>query len=75
MKRSLEDESEFAVSDIHVTKSAKIHGMMTAISLMKESKNGKTKYFNGKLCDGKSSARFVCLDAKMHQIFIKRMRL
>ena len=34
---------------------------------MKESKTGKSKYFNGKLWDGKSSVRFVCLDKKMHE--------
>ena len=34
---------------------------------MKESKKGKTKYFDGKLSDGKRSARFVCFDAKMHE--------
>lgn len=68
MKRSLEqDESEFKVSHMHVSKSAKIHGVMTSISPMKKSKKDKTKYFDGKLSDGKSSARFVCFNAKMHE--------
>ena len=66
MKRSLE-ETEFDVSDMQVTKHAKIHGVMTEVSPMKESKSGKLKYFNGKICDGKSSARFVCFDKKMHE--------
>ena len=66
MKRSL-DESEFDVSDMQVTKHARIHGVMTEISPMKDSKNGKSKYFNGKICDGKTSARFVCFDKKMHE--------
>ena len=66
MKRSL-DEAEFDISDMHVTKHAKIHGVMTGISPIKESKNGKSKYFNGKICDGKSSAGFVCFDKKMHE--------
>ena len=68
MKRSLEEESEFEVSDMHVSKSAKIHGVMTVISPMKESKKGKTMYFDGKLSDGRSNARFMCFDAKMHEI-------
>jgi hypothetical protein len=45
MKRSL-DEAEFDVSDMHVMKPAKIHGVMTGISPIKESKNGKS---NGKI--------------------------
>ena len=40
---------------------------MTAISPVKQSQSGKTKYFAGKLSDGKSTARFVCFDPKMHE--------
>ena len=47
-------------------KSAKVHGVMTAISPMKQSQKNKTKYFDGNLSNGKSTAHFVFFDAKMH---------
>ena len=65
MKRSAEEE--FDVSELRVAKSAKVFGVLTAISPMKESQKSKTKYFDGKLSDGKKTARFVCFDAKMHE--------
>ena len=61
MKRSAEEE--FDVSKLKVAKLAKVHGVMTAISPMKQSQKTKTKYFDGKLSDGISIARFVCFDA------------
>ena len=65
MKRSAEEE--FDVSELRVAKSAKVHGVMTAILPMKQSQKSKIKYFDGKLSDGKGTARFVCFDAKMHE--------
>ena len=52
---------------MHVTKSAKLHGIMTKISPMKQNHSGKTKYFDENLSDGKRCVRFVCFDAKMHE--------
>ena len=34
---------------------------------MKQSQKTKMKYFDEKLSDEKSTARFVCFDAKMHE--------
>ena len=65
MKRSGE-EIEFDVSDMHVAKHAKVHGVMTEISPMKESRKG-SKYSNGTISDGKTSACFVCFDKKMYE--------
>ena len=65
MKRSVED-AEFDISEMHAAKHAKVHGVMTSLSPMKESKKG-SKYFIGSLSDGKSSARFVCFDKKLHE--------
>ena len=56
--------AEFDISEVHAAKHAKVHGDMTSLSPMKESKKG-WKYFIGSLSDGKTSATF---DKKMYQM-------
>ena len=49
-----------------MVKSAKIYGVMTAISPMKQSQKTKTKYIDGNLSDGKGRAAW-CFDAMMNE--------
>lgn len=60
-------EDEFGVGELHESKSAKVHGVMTSLSPIKASTSGKTKYFHGELTDGQNRVRFVGFDTKMHQ--------
>ena len=66
-KRSVETDDEFEVGEMRISKSAKIHGVMTSISPMKLSGSGTSKYFHGHITDGYKKVRFVGFDAKMHQ--------
>ena len=42
-----------------MSKVAKVHGMLTALSAMKSSSSGSGKYFDGQLTDGEKLSRFV----------------
>ena len=64
-RRSFGDsDDEFTVGELHQSKCAKIHGVLTQLSPMKASNSGKSNYFEGKLTDGKSKVRFVGFDSK-----------
>ena len=63
---SRDSEDEFDVSNMHVSKRAKIHGVMTTLSPIKISAS-QSKYFHGELSDGKGKARFVGFDTKLHE--------
>lgn len=65
--RSPDTDEEFDVSNIHICKSAKVHGIMTALSPVKASTTGKSKFFHGELTDGKAKVRFVGFDSKSHE--------
>ena len=58
---------EFDVSDMQVSKSAKVHGLVASLSPMKSNVSGTTKYFEGRLTDKKGSRRVVGFDAKIHK--------
>ena len=63
----VDTDKEFEVGEMHVSKSVKIHGVMTSLSPMKPSASGMSKYFHGQLTDGKNKVRFVGFDAKVHE--------
>ena len=46
-------EDEFEIGELHVSKCARIHGVVTSVSPMKLSASGKSRYFDGELSDGK----------------------
>lgn len=62
-KRCRADVEELGeVSEVsHPSPNAKIHGIVSMVSPMKESK--KCSYFDGELTDGKSSLRFFGFDS------------
>ena len=62
----METDDEFEVAEMRISKSAKIHGVMTSIYPMKPSVWGTSKYFHGHVTDGDKKVRFVGFDAKMH---------
>ena len=65
VKRSL-DEDEFEnVSEMHVSKSARAHGILASLSPIKISTVG-SKYFHAQLTDGNKQTRLVGFDAKVH---------
>ena len=63
-KRALD---EFEVSEMQVSKCAKVHGLVTCLSPMKSNTAGTTKYFQGQLSDEKRSCRVVGFDTKVHR--------
>ena len=53
-KRLFEDEDEFKnLSEMHATKRAKFHGIISSLSPLKSSARGTTNFFHGQLTDGK----------------------
>lgn len=65
-KRSLDEDEFECVSDMHMSKSAKLHGVLMSLSPIKNTATGARKYFHGQLTDGKKRARLVGFDAKIH---------
>ena len=65
MARRLQDE--FAVSEAKVSKSARVHGVVTSLSPLKNNASGTTKYFQGQMSDEKGDCRLVGFDAKIHR--------
>ena len=63
---SADSDEEFELSNIHVSKSAKVHGVMTSLSPVKASSSGRSKFFHGELTDGKVKVRFVGFDPKKY---------
>ena len=63
-KRPLEEFE--GVSEIQTCKSAKVQGVVTSLSPIKNNNAGTTKYFEGEISDGKSCRRLVGFDAKLH---------
>ena len=52
---------------MRVSKVAKVHGMLTALSAKKSSSSGSGKYFDSQLTDGERLSRFVGFDLKVQQ--------
>ena len=42
-------KDEFEIGELHMSKCARIHGVVTSISPMKLSASGKSQYFDGEL--------------------------
>ena len=55
------------VSEMRVSKAAKIHGMLTALSPMKTGSSGSKPYFEGQLTDGEKQRRVIGFDAKVQK--------
>ena len=59
------EEDEFDnITDLHASKCAKVHGVVSSLPPMKMNKAGTSKYFYAELTDGK---RVVGFDAKTNQ--------
>lgn len=52
-------EDEFEIGELHVSKCARIHGVVTSVSPMKLSASGKSRYFDGELSDGKEKYKLL----------------
>ena len=67
-KRHRADEKEFTdMASLSPTKVAKVHGYVQALSPMKQSSAGASKYFTCEVTDGQSHRRAVGFDSKVHQ--------
>ena len=67
-KRHRADEEEFTdMASLSPTKVAKVHGYVQALSPMKQSSAGASKYFTCEVTDGQSHRRAVGFDSKVHQ--------
>ena len=67
-KRHRADEEEFTdIASLSPTKVAKVHGYVQALSPMKQSSAGTSKYFTCEVTDGQSHCRAVGFDSKVHQ--------
>ena len=67
-KRLFQECDEFeGVSEVRLSKKAKVHGVLTSLSPMITSSSGKSKYFDGRLTDGSKEVRLVGFDGKVHQ--------
>lgn len=65
MKRKSET---WDVSDIQESASATVYGLVTQLSLVKNSKkNPAVLYFNGQISDGKNNARIVSFERSLHK--------
>lgn len=60
-------EDEFDIGELHVSKCARVHGVVTSVSPMKLSESGKSRYFDGELSDGKRKVRVVGFDSKVRE--------
>ena len=63
---SMARKRPLGVTDIEPCKSAKVHAVVTSLSPIKSSRTGTTKYFDGKISDGKSSRQIVGFDSMIH---------
>lgn len=66
VKRKLEFDDYSNMTD--EAESANIHGIVTKLSPVKKSKND-IYYYDGQICDGKQSLRFVGFDSSQREIF------
>ena len=67
-KRHRADEEEFTdMASLSPTKVAKVHGYVQALSPMKQSSAGTSKYSSCEVTDGQSHRRAVGFDSKVHQ--------
>ena len=66
MKRGVEELADFSCLD-HATQSAKVQGVVTALSPMKKARTGECQYFNGSLSDGKARVRLYGHNAGAHK--------
>ena len=60
---------EWDVSEIAKSTAASIHGVVSHLSPVKDSTNKKTKWFDGRLTDGKKSVRLVSFDPSLRATF------
>ena len=67
-KRRLLQEDEFvAIDDMLPPKHAKVHGVITLISPMRNNTTGTSRYFSAELTDWTSNHRLVGFDNKVHE--------
>ena len=64
-KRHRADEEEF--TDMASLSPTKVHGYVQALSPMKQSSAGTSKYFTCEVTDGQSHRRAVGFDSKVHK--------
>ena len=61
-------EDTWDVSNIEESFAATVSGLITQVSPIKNSKkNANVRYFNGRISDGKQTARIICFDPSLHQ--------
>ena len=60
---------EWDVSEIAKSTTASVHGVVSHLSPVKDSANKKTKWFDGRLTDGKKSVRLVSFDPSLRATF------
>lgn len=66
-KRTLEEDQFEDLGEMTLSKSAKVHGVISELSPMKNTAAGTSKYFHGQLTDGKTRRRIFGFDSKIHQ--------
>ena len=64
-KRRLLQEDD--IDDMLPSKHAKVHGVITSISPMRNNTTGTSRYFSAELTDGTSNRRLVGFDNKVHE--------
>ena len=61
-------EDTWDVSNIEESFAAIVSELITQVSPIKSSeKNANVRYFNGRISDGKQTARIICFDPSLHQ--------
>ena len=60
---------EWDVSEIAKSSAASVHGVVSHLTLVKDSTNKITKWFDGRLTDGKKSIRPVSFDPSLRATF------
>ena len=60
---------EWDVSEIAKSSAASVHGVVSHLTPVKDSTNKKTKWFDGRLTDGKKSVRPVSFDPSLRATF------
>lgn len=66
MKRGMEEIADLSCVD-HAAQSAKVEGVVTALSPMKKARTGDCQYFNGSFSDGKARVRLYGHNAGAHK--------
>ena len=66
-KRSYEELELSTLDSMPSTKAAKVHGLFTSLSPMKNSARGKSTYFEGQLSDDTRSVRVVGFDQQQQE--------